>query len=158
MLALQPGDSRCTLGWLCPVMRGRPVRLCVVWFLLALAGCDFAYEDSASVPAQPNYDDHVRPIFEHHFLVCHSLPSDRGAPTYFTLQQYDDVSAAIDGANTMSYDVQTQISENRMPPAAEWGDGLGANDKQIIELWVNNGAPENAAEAAAHAQNSNSGL
>jgi hypothetical protein len=139
-------------------MRRHPVRLCVVWFLLALAGCNFAYEDSASVPAQPNYDDHVRPIFEHHCLVCHALPSDRGAPTYFTLQQYDDVSGAIFGANTMSFDAQSQISRSRMPPAAGWGDGLGANDRQIIERWVNNGAPENAVEAAANAQNPSSGL
>jgi hypothetical protein len=101
------------------------------------AGCNFGVPDisASEVPDHPVYWTDVLPLFEDHCTLCHGHPSNYGAPSDFRLDRYASARAE-------SHNVWEQISEDGMPPAASWGDGMGPNGKKLIRLWVEQGAPE----------------
>ncbi len=108
--------------------------------LMVVSGCNFAKPDATSVPPNPTFARDVLPIFAEHCLLCHSAPSNFGAPRYFRLDALQD-DAQYRGARTMAQEAYGRISNKSMPPAAAWGDGLGPNDQEIVRLWVAQGAP-----------------
>ena len=109
---------------------------------LGLGGCAFGVGDLASVPDAPTYTRDIAPILADHCLLCHSAPASRGAPDYFRLDTYADTDSQ-EGARTMKDAMVDQVDQQkRMPPAAEWGDGLPPKAKATLLKWVANGAPE----------------
>lgn len=116
------------------------VRYAVILSLLALSQCHFGVGDVASVPATPTWTD-VEPILHDHCVLCHGSPSNRGSPSFFRLDVYDDdPNGTYVGAATMANDLMDRVNRNNMPPAAAWGDGVPSNAKQVLQLWVNQGA------------------
>ena len=113
-----------------------------VLVLVALAGsCHYGVADISAVPDNPTYNTDVYPLFRDHCLLCHSSPPDRGAPSGFRLDVYDDtngVTGAMNMAGSALYDVQ----KNRMPPTAKGGEGVGPNGQAMLKKWVDNGAPQ----------------
>lgn len=111
--------------------------------LLALApvACNYGIRDIAQVPDNPTFNRDIYPLFADHCLVCHGSPPDRGAPSYFRLDQYAD-SGGVAGAQSMAAAALGDVQSGRMPPAAQAGDGLGPNGVEMLARWVQNGAPQ----------------
>ena len=115
----------------------------VVLLALALAApaCSFGKPDIATVPDHPTFQVDVRPLYADHCLLCHSFPATRNAPTSFRLDVYtspDGFPAAYQEASRCIRSIQ----DDKMPPAAAWGDGVGPNGKQMLQNWANDGFPE----------------
>jgi mono/diheme cytochrome c family protein len=113
--------------------------LAYIGLLSGLFGCNFASPDIASVPQNPTFARDILPIFENHCLLCHGSPSNFGAPRDFRLDVLED-TAEIRGAATMGSRALERIMDHSMPPAAAWGDGLGPNDKEAVQAWVEQGS------------------
>jgi hypothetical protein len=104
---------------------------------LLLTSCNAAVKDIYEVPANPTYDKDVRFYLADHCVWCHGSPPNRGAPSNFRLDVYDDSeNPHIRGVHTMSNSILDSM-EDEMPP----GGGLGPNGKEMIRIWVENGAP-----------------
>jgi mono/diheme cytochrome c family protein len=112
--------------------------------LLCLTGlataCNYGIRDIASVPDNPTFNRDIYPLYADHCLVCHSSPPDRGAPSYFRLDTYDDTTAAA-GAKSMAAAALGDVQSGRMPPAAREGDGVGPNGLLMLQRWVQHDSP-----------------
>jgi hypothetical protein len=108
----------------------------------ALSGsCKYGVADISGVPDNPTYNRDIYPLYRDHCLVCHGSPPDRGAPSYFRLDVYDDIlnadqtvktSGAKSLASTCAYDVKI----GKMPPGAKSGDGVGPNGYEMLQKWA----------------------
>ena len=72
--------------------------------------------------------------------VCHGSSPSRGAPSYFRLDVYDDSGSTL-GAKTMAGAILSVVKSGKMPPAAKDGDGVGPNGLELLQRWVDQGAP-----------------
>lgn len=137
--------------------------LAIAASLAALAGCDFSVPDIAEVPENPTYERDVKPLLDDHCNLCHSSPSNRGAPGDFRLDVYEIPGSPplkgsrhggrdreereerdksrFKGAYEMAEDIIDEVEDGEMPPAAEWGDGVGPNGRAMLRRWVEQGAP-----------------
>jgi|WetSurMetagenome_2_1015567.scaffolds.fasta_scaffold544567_2 hypothetical protein len=115
--------------------------IAILFLTILTAGCNYGIRDVSSVPDNPTFNRDIYPLYADHCLVCHSSPPDRGAPTYFRLDTYDDSDAAA-GAKSMASSAMADVKSGRMPPASHLGDGIGPNGLQMLERWVQNGAPQ----------------
>lgn len=106
--------------------------------LLLLASSCSGIQDIASVPPNPTWEKDVRFYMEDHCVLCHGSPPNRGAPSSFRLDLYDVPNSDVLGARAMRASIKADVLSGKMPP----GGGLGPNGKKMIELWVNNGAPQ----------------
>jgi hypothetical protein len=109
---------------------------------VGLSGCDFGVPDISSVPANPTFDADVKPLLDDHCNLCHGKNESYGAPGNFRLDVYDNVGSTA-GAKAMARSIVEEVDEDSMPPAAEWGDGMGPNGKKLLKRWVEQGSPEN---------------
>jgi len=109
---------------------------------VAFAGsCHYSVADIATVPDNPTYTTNVYPLLRDHCLLCHSSPPDRGAPSNFRLDVYEDTTVGnttIPGAQSYGYSIVSSVLSDKMPPAAKQGDGVGPNGKKMLENWQNN--------------------
>jgi len=103
--------------------------------------CQYGVDDINGVPADPTYNRDIYPLFRDHCLLCHGSPANRGAPSTFRLDVYDDVNG-VTGAKSYASMAAWDVMNNKMPPAAEHGDSLGPNGKAMLQKWADNGAPE----------------
>lgn len=108
--------------------------------LAGLSGCHYAVPDVKDAPLLPTYTRDVAPILRDHCVLCHGVPSDRGAPRDFRLDVFED-SGTVPGASSMAGDIVIEVESDVMPPAAAWGDGLGPNAKTVLRRWLDAGAP-----------------
>ena len=117
-------------------------RIFAVAVAVALAAsCHYGIADLPSVPDHPTYNRDVYPLYHDHCLLCHGSPPDRGAPSYFRLDVYDDTPGAA-GAKSMAASALGDVKNGRMPPAAKDGDGVGPNGLEMLQRWVDQGAPQ----------------
>jgi hypothetical protein len=104
--------------------------------VLCLPACSIAVPDISAAPDHPTYAHDVHPYIADHCLVCHSSPSDNGAPMNFRLDIYDDTeNGEVLGAGSMSggmRDDAVHSNPHQMPP----GGGLGPNGKQLLVNWA----------------------
>ncbi len=105
-----------------------------------LAGCNFSKADVAQVPDHPTFDPDVKQVMQDHCLLCHGYPANRGAPSRFRLDVYDDVGR-VRGAHSEAGSLVNAANGDSMPPSAVWGDGLGPNAKLLLQRWLADGAP-----------------
>ena len=105
-----------------------------------LGSCHYGVGDISSVPDNPTYSRDVRPLLGNHCLVCHGSSPSRGAPSYFRLDVYDDGGSTV-GAKTMAGVILAVVKSGEMPPAAKDGDGVGPNGLELLQRWVDQGAP-----------------
>jgi hypothetical protein len=116
--------------------------LLAVVVVVAFAGsCHYGIADISAVPDKPTYNADVYPLFRDHCLVCHGFPPDRGAPSYFRLDVYDDTNG-VPGAMSMAFSALADVKSNRMPPTAKAGEGVGPNGLAMLQKWVDNGTPQ----------------
>ena len=108
----------------------------------AAASCHYAASDLVYVPDHPGYEEDVHPLFADHCLVCHGRPADRGAPSSFRLDVYDDTDG-IAGAHTYGGSAVLDVESGRMPPAAKQGEGVGPNGLRMLQNWMNDEFPKN---------------
>ena len=107
-----------------------------VVLMSALAGsCKYGIADINGVPDNPTYNKDIYPLLRDHCLLCHGATPNRGAPSTIRLDTYQ---GAVDWVNSMMND----MDNDRMPPAAKDGDGVGPNGKAMLHKWVENGTPE----------------
>jgi hypothetical protein len=108
-------------------------------FLVLASACTTGVQDIYEVPANPTYDKDVRFYLADHCVLCHGSPPNRGAPSNFRLDVYDDdPNKDVLGAHTMAItEAITRAMDRNMPP----GGGLGPNGKAMMKLWVEKGAP-----------------
>ena len=108
----------------------------------ALSGsCNYGVADISGVPDNPTYTRDVYPLFRDHCLLCHSVPPDRGAPSYFRLDVYDDTNG-VTGAMNMAGSALGDVKSKRMPPSAKGGEGVGPNGQAMLQKWFDNGSPQ----------------
>lgn len=108
--------------------------------LLGASSCSYSVPDipSSSVVAKPTYEHDIWPLFNDHCFVCHSHPSDRGAPNNWRLDVYNDENG-IFGAHTMAGAAINDVKIGKMPPsAAKGGGGIGPNGFQLLLNWQAN--------------------
>lgn len=103
--------------------------------LLFASACTTGVEDIYSVPSDPTYDKDVRFYLADHCVLCHGSPPNRGAPSYFRLDVYQDPDKP--GAFDMAQSILSTATSGSMPP----GGGLGPKGKEMLKLWVDHGAP-----------------
>ncbi|MGD0837197.1 MAG: hypothetical protein ABSB49_11210 [Polyangia bacterium] len=111
----------------------------LVMFVSVLSAC--AKPDITTVPAHPSYELDVKPLLADHCLLCHSYPATRGAPTSFRLDVYA-TSGRIAGARDEAPRFINSVLSNKMPPAALWGEGVGANGEKLLQNWQIDGYPD----------------
>jgi hypothetical protein len=117
-----------------------PTRFIFVMTMLT-ASCSYGIRDIGSVPDNPTFNGDVYPLYADHCLICHGSPPDRGAPSYFRLDVYGD-SDAVAGAQSMAAAAVADVQSGKMPPASRDGDGVGPNGLQLLQRWVQLGAPQ----------------
>jgi hypothetical protein len=108
---------------------------------LAAPACSFGKPDIVTVPDHPTYELNVHPLLADHCLLCHGYPATRGAPSSFRLDVYtsaDGMPAAYREADRLIRSIQN----NKMPPSALWGDGVGPNGKKLLQNWAADGYPD----------------
>ncbi len=115
--------------------------LAIVLLVPLLGSCQYGVSDISGVPDNPTFDRDIYPLFADHCLLCHGWPPDRGAPSYFRLDVYDDTDG-VTGAKNMAGMALFDVQSKRMPPAAKGGDGVGPNGLAMLQKWVDNGAPQ----------------
>jgi hypothetical protein len=118
----------------------RLTRFALLFLTGSMAACNYGIRDVASVPDNPTFNRDIYPLYADHCLVCHSSPPDRGAPSYFRLDTYDDTANAA-GAKSMAAAALGDVQSGRMPPAAGAGDGVGPNGLQMLQRWVQHDSP-----------------
>ncbi len=120
-------------------------RFAVVLATIALAttACSFGKPDIATVPDHPTFEIDVKPLLADHCLLCHGYPAKRGAPTNFRLDVYDPpAGTTTPAAHQEAERFIGSIQDDKMPPAAAWGDGVGPNGKKMLQNWQNDGYPD----------------
>ena len=109
--------------------------------LVALTGsCHYGIADIASAPDNPTYNKDVYPLLADHCLLCHSSPPNRGAPSTFRLDVYDDTTVGntfVAGAKSYGPTIVYDVQIGKMPPGAKSGDGVGPNGLKMLENWQN---------------------
>jgi hypothetical protein len=108
---------------------------------VAIPACSFGKPDIATVPAHPTFEIDVKPLLTDHCLLCHSYPATRTAPTSFRLDVYktpDGFPAAYQEASRSIRSIQ----DDKMPPSAAWGDGVGPNGKKMLQNWAADAYPD----------------
>ena len=108
---------------------------------LAAPACSFGKPDIATVPDHPTFEIDVEPLLADHCLLCHGYPATRNAPTSFRLDVYtspDGMTAAYQEADRFIRSIQN----DKMPPSAKWGDGVGPNGKKMLQNWAADGYPD----------------
>jgi hypothetical protein len=130
------------MGFLATVLgvRGRAAILLPVVLAATAAACNFSRADVAQVPDNPVFDPDVKQVLTDHCLLCHGYPANRGAPSHFRLDVYDDVNG-VRGAHAEAGEIVNAVNSGDMPPAAAWGDGVGPNGKLLLQRWLAHGAP-----------------
>jgi hypothetical protein len=118
----------------------RIARIALLFLSGPTAACNYGIRDISSVPDHPTFNRDIYPLYADHCLVCHSSPPDRGAPSYFRLDTYDDTTDAA-GAKSMAAAALGDVRSGRMPPAASNGDGVGPNGLLMLERWVQDDSP-----------------
>jgi len=102
--------------------------------MAALSGsCHYGVADISGVPDNPTYNRDIYPLLRDHCLVCHGSPPNRGAS--FSLDAYKDASDRIAS-------ILFDVDNDKMPPAAKAGDGIGPNGKAMLHKWSDNSTPE----------------
>ncbi len=112
----------------------------VLVLVVTVASCHYSSPDLVYVPDNPTYQRDVYPLFSDHCLVCHGWPPDRGAPSTFRLDVYDDTDG-VPGAYTYGSIALSDIEIRKMPPAAKDGEGVGPNGIAMLRRWIDNGKP-----------------
>ena len=108
---------------------------------LAVPTCSFGKPDIATVPAHPTFEIDVKPLLAGHCLLCHGYPATRGAPTSFRLDVYTS-SNGLPAAYQEASRFIRSIQDDKMPPSAAWGDGVGPNGKAMLQNWAADGYPD----------------
>jgi hypothetical protein len=108
---------------------------------LALPACHFSKPDIGPPPPNPTFEADVKLLLADHCLLCHGYPATRTAPTGFRLDIYDS-SGGVSGAHDEGPRVVRDTLNDKMPPAAAWGDGVGPNGKQLLQNWMNDNYPD----------------
>jgi cytochrome c553 len=111
--------------------------------VLAAAAC------GPAAPANPSWEQDVRPILAANCVRCHRNPPANNAPATFRLDQCEDASATLLGASTQSERIIARGSLEGAtamppPPAANLSD----RQIEILENWRANGAPCTGTTAA----------
>ncbi len=120
----------------------RSGRGALLFALFAVPGsCNFGKADIAQAPEHPTFDPDVKQVLADHCLLCHGDPPNRGAPSRFRLDVYNDVVGGPRGAFFEASDIIRTVDSGKMPPAALWGDGVGPNGKLVLDRWLADGAP-----------------
>jgi aromatic ring-cleaving dioxygenase len=70
--------------------------------------------------------------------VCHGPKPDRGARDYFRLDVYADTDGKLGAYSMRERILERAVVRGNMPP----GTSLGPNGKEMLRLWVWQGAPE----------------
>jgi hypothetical protein len=110
--------------------------------MVALSGsCRYGVADISGKPDNPTYNADIYPLFRDHCLLCHSSPPDRGAPSSFRLDVYDDIlnpdqTVKTFGAKSYATSCAGDVDINKMPPGAKSGDGVGPNGRAMLRQWA----------------------
>ena len=113
------------------------MRIIGICLAVLLSACSAGVQDIYSVPPNPTYDNDVRYFLADHCVLCHGSPPDRGAPHTFRLDVYDVPNSTEPGAFVEAGSILADVMSGRMPP----GGGVGPKAKQMLNLWVSQGAP-----------------
>ena len=108
---------------------------------LAMTACSFGKPDIATVPAHPTFEIDVKPLLADHCLLCHGYPATRGAPTSFRLDVYTSSNGLPAAYQEAGRSIRS-IQDDKMPPSAAWGDGVGPNGKAMLQNWASDGYPD----------------
>ena len=115
-------------------------RLFVLGVLATSGGCNFGKADVAQAPEHPTFNPDVLQVLSDHCLLCHGYPANRGAPSRFRLDVYDN-TGGVRGAHSEAGQLVEAVNGGSMPPSALWGDGVGPNGKLVLQRWLDDGAP-----------------
>lgn len=110
------------------------------WVLLALAATN------SLQAAAPNYEDHIRPIFENACFNCHNPDKQKGdldLTTYSAAMRGGSggkFAEPGEGGDSKIYGVITHTIKPKMPPK---GDKLEKKEAELIRAWIDGGLLEN---------------
>jgi hypothetical protein len=95
--------------------------------------------------APPNYEDHIRPLFENACFNCHNPDKQKGdldLTTYSSAMRGGSggkIAEPGEGADSKIYGVITHTMKPKMPPK---GDKLARKDADLIRAWIDGGLLE----------------
>lgn len=101
---------------------------------------------TTSTAAPPNYDDHIRPIFENSCNNCHNPDKQKGdldLTTYSAAMRGGSggkFAEPGEGADSKMYGVITHTMKPKMPPK---GEKLDKKEADLIRAWIDGGLLEN---------------
>ena len=96
--------------------------------------------------APPNYEDHIRPLFENACFNCHNPDKQKGdldLTTYSSAMRGGSggkFAESGEGADSKIYGVITHTVKPKMPPK---GDKLEKKEADLIRAWIDGGLLEN---------------
>ena len=123
-----------------------------------LASVSGAQEAKPAPPAGPRitYDDHVRPILREHCFSCHSADKQESG---LALDTYAKAMAGGSSGEVVTpgdlgisrlWVLVSHLEDPKMPPKQ---DKLAAAKLELIQKWIEQGAPENAGSKVAIKKN-----
>jgi len=126
-------------------------RSCIVVFTVStlLSLSVLAQEKPAGDPTKPKvtYEEHIRPILREHCFTCHSQETTKGG---LKLDSYGDaMKGGSSGEVVLAGDVPSSrlwalVSHMEKPEMPPMQDKLAAAKLDLIQKWIEGGAPENA--------------
>ncbi len=114
------------------------------WLLWIVALCLSATGSVKAAP--PNYDDHIRPVFENACFNCHNPDKQKGdldLTTYTSAMRGGSggkFAEPGEGADSKIFGVITHTMKPKMPPK---GDKLNREQADLIRAWIDGGLLEN---------------
>ena len=112
----------------------------------SLSIINFALTVTTVTAAAPNYDDHIRPIFENSCTNCHNPDKQKGdldLTTYSAMMRGGSggkIAEPGEGGDSRIYGAITHTLKPKMPPK---GEKLEKKEADLIRAWVDGGLLEN---------------
>jgi hypothetical protein len=127
--------------------------------ILLAVGCNFREPkhdsggDVIQVGVPPTFAILKKVIFEPRCVKCHSSTGKADKVPFETIQDFlvgvRPLVIPRDPLHSPLYLAITRTDEDRMPPPKK-GDPLSAEEVDYIRLWIENGAPATALDAASY--------
>lgn len=123
-----------------------PARFSHAWAAGSTLLVTLVFTTGAGDAAPPNFDDHIRPIFEQSCTNCHNPDKAKGDLDLSTFSAAmrggsgGKMAEPGEGAGSKLYGVITHTMEPKMP---ENGDKLGKKEADLIRAWIDAGMLEN---------------
>lgn len=128
-------------------------RRCCRWGTVAVVLCSAALRlqaDDAEGVTKITYEEHIKPIFREHCVVCHSADdksSGLALDTYAATLEGGSGGASIAEGDPGSSRLLKMVTHEEQPYMPPDEDPIAEEKRELLRVWIEQGMPENSGSA-----------